>query len=171
MIAPEFSRPERLDMIGASERSVTVMADADERRRLAGRFGLMSVAALAGVFRLHQEAAGVRVRGQVTAAVTQACSIAGDPLPAAVDEPVDLLFVAAPSDSGDEIELADGSIDIMFHDGSVIDLGEVAAETMALALDPFPRGPNADAVLRDAGVVGEGEAGPFGALAGLLRRD
>ena len=38
---------------------------------------------------------------------------------------------------------------------------------MALALDPFPRAPGAEEALRAAGVIGEGEAGPFGALAGL----
>ena len=38
---------------------------------------------------------------------------------------------------------------------------------MALALDPFPRGPNAAAALREAGVISEEEAKPLGALAGL----
>ena len=53
------------------------------------------------------------------------------------------------------------------YDGGAIDLGETAAETMALALDPFPRGPGAEAALKAAGVISEEEAGPFGALAGL----
>ena len=48
------------------------------------------------------------------------------------------------------------------------DLGAVA-ETLALSLDPFPRAPDADAVLRAAGVLSEDEAvtGPFAALKGL----
>ena len=41
---------------------------------------------------------------------------------------------------------------------------------MALALDPFPRGPGAEAALKVAGVISEEEAGPFGALAGLKDR-
>ena len=41
---------------------------------------------------------------------------------------------------------------------------------MALALDPYPRAPGAEAVLRAAGVVSEEEAGPFGALAALRGR-
>ena len=49
----------------------------------------------------------------------------------------------------------------------MIDLGEAAAETVALALDPFPRSPRAADVLRDAGVISEEEAKPKGALAGL----
>jgi uncharacterized metal-binding protein YceD (DUF177 family) len=171
MTAPEFSRPERLDAIGAGDRQVAVAADADERAALARRFRLPAVARLEGDFTLRREATGVRVRGRVTGAVTQACSVTGEPLPATADEVVDLLFVPQPTEGGDEIELGDDSIDVVFYDGGTIDLGETAAETLALALDPFPRGPNADAALRNAGVLSEGEAGPFGALAALLKKD
>ena len=168
-MTPEFSRPQRLDTIGASERAVRVEADADERRRLAGRFGLVGIDALAGDFTLRAEAAGVRARGRVTAAVTQACSITGAPLAATVDEPVALLFVEGTAGGEDEIELNEDAIDTVFHDGQAIDLGETAAETMALALDPFPRGPGADAALRDAGVVDGTAAGPLGGLAALFK--
>ena len=40
-------------------------------------------------------------------------------------------------------------------------------QTMALALDPFPRSPEAEAVLREAGVVSEDEHRPISALHGL----
>ena len=99
--------------------------------------------------------------------MVQSCSVTGDPVPVAIDEPVDLLFVAEPGDAQDEIELSEDACDTMFHDGAAIDLGEAAAETMALALDPFPRGPGAEACLKQAGVLGEEEAGPFAALAAL----
>jgi uncharacterized protein YutE (UPF0331/DUF86 family) len=56
---------------------------------------------------------------------------------------------------------------IPYDGGAMIDLGEVAAETMALALDPFPRGPDAESALKAAGVISEEEAKPLGALAGL----
>lgn len=171
MTATEFSRPERLDTIGQGERTVKVEADADERRKLAGRFGLVAIECLTGSFTLHREAAGVRVRGQVTSRVTQSCSVTAEPLPAQVDEPVDLLFTPMPAGGGDEVELGDDNIDVVFHDGGAIDLGETAAETMALALDPFPRGPGAEAALKAAGVRSEGEAGAFGALAALLKKD
>ena len=169
MTAPEFSRPERLDTIGGGARAVAITADAAERRALAGRFGLVAIDSLAGDFSLQREATGIRVRGRVTAALTQACSVTGEPLAATVDEPVALMFVAE-GEADEEVELSDDAIDTVFHDGVAIDLGEVAAETMALALDPFPRGPNADAALKQAGVLNEGEAGPFGALAQLLKK-
>jgi hypothetical protein len=65
------------------------------------------------------------------------------------------------------IELAEEDLDTVFYTGSALDLGEAAAETLALALDPFPRSPNAAEVLKKAGVISEEEAGPFGALAAL----
>lgn len=169
MTDAEFSRLERLDAIGTSERAVAVAADPAECARLAERFGLVAVARLSGAFTLRRETAGVRVRGRVAAAVTQTCSATGTPLPAELDEAVDLIFTDAPAAGADEVELDDSAIDMLFHDGVAIDLGETAAETMALALDPFPRGPGAAAALQAAGVVSEGQAGPFGALAGLLK--
>lgn len=72
-------------------------------------------------------------------------------------------------DSGgeEEIELSDEDCDTLSHDGGAIDLGEAVAQTLALAIDPFPRGPNADAALRAAGVIGEEDAGPFAVLKAL----
>ncbi|MCW6535046.1 YceD family protein [Sphingomonas lycopersici] len=166
MSAPEFSRPERLDTIGEAPRTVTIEADIDERRRVAGRFGLIAVERLAATFAIRRDAAGVIADGRVTAAVTQACTVTGDPLPATIDEKVTLRFVSAGT-SEEEVELGEESLDTIEIDGGAIDLGEAAAETMALALDPYPRGPRAAEALREAGVVDEGQSGPFGALAAL----
>ncbi len=163
----EFARPQRIDTIGGDARGVEVEADAAERTALATRFDLIAIDRLAGAFTLRRDAMGILVEGRVSASLTQACSITGDPLPATVDEPVALRFVPAGEARQDEIELADDEIDVIPYDGGAIDLGEIAAETMALALDPFPRGPGAEAALKEAGVISEEEAGPFGALAGL----
>ena len=163
----EFARPQRVDTIGDDARTIEVDADAQERAALAKRFDLIGIEKLTGKFTIRRDAAGIVAEGRVAAAVTQACSITGDPLPATVDEPVALRFVAEEDAGQDEVELGDSDIDVIPYDGGTIDLGEVAAETMALALDPFPRGPNAEVVLKEAGVLSEEQAGPFGALAGL----
>jgi uncharacterized metal-binding protein YceD (DUF177 family) len=163
----EFARPQRVDTIGDEARTVEIDADAQERAALAKRFDLIAIERLTGKFTIRRDAAGILAEGRVAAAVTQACSITGDPLPATVDEPVALRFVPEDEAGQDEVELGEGDIDVIPYDGGTIDLGEVAAETMALALDPFPRGPNAEAALKAAGVLSEEQAGPFGALAGL----
>lgn len=166
----EFARPQRVDTIGDDARTIEIDADAQERAALAKRFDLIGIEKLTGKFTIRRDAAGIVAEGRVAAAVTQACSITGDPLPATVDEPVALRFVAEEDAGQDEVELGDSDIDVIPYDGGTIDLGEVAAETMALALDPFPRGPNAEVVLKEAGVLSEEQAGPFGALAGLKDR-
>ena len=50
-----------------------------------------------------------------------------------------------------------------------IDLGAAIADTLGLAIDPYPRSAGADAALKEAGVLSEAEAGPFAALAKLKR--
>ena len=167
MSKAEFARPQRVDTIGDEPRAVEIAADEAERMALAKRFELVGIDRLAGRFTIRRDAAGILVDGRVEAALTQACSITGDPLPATIDEPVALRFVPEDEAGQDEVELGDGDIDVIPYDGGTIDLGEVAAETMALALDPFPRGPNAEAALKEAGVLSEEQAGPFGALAAL----
>jgi uncharacterized metal-binding protein YceD (DUF177 family) len=164
--APEFSRLERIDTIGEGEREIAVSATEGERAALAARFGLKAIDRLEGTFRLRRDAAGIVARGRVRAEVIQACVVTDDALPVSIDEPVALRFVSGGPEA-DEIELDEDALDTMEFDGAAIDLGEAAAETMALALDPFPRGPNAAAALREAGVVSEEEARPLGALAGL----
>jgi uncharacterized metal-binding protein YceD (DUF177 family) len=175
-VRPEWSRPERIDTIGTGERPVTIEADADERRRLAGRFGLVAVERLAASFRVRREGEAIVATGRVEASVIQACSVTGEPLPARVDEAVTLRFVddGAASAGDAEVELAADALDTMPIEGDAIDLGEAAAETMALALDPFPRAPGAAAALAAAGVVNEEAAKPLGGLAALkdmLKRD
>jgi uncharacterized metal-binding protein YceD (DUF177 family) len=165
-MTPEFSRPERLDTIGAGEREVRIAADQAERAALAKRFGVESVERLEAVLTVKREAAGIAVRGRVTGALVQACSVTGAPLDTTIDEPVALLFVER-LDEQEEVELDAGALDTVEIEGGAVDLGEAAAETMALAIDPFVRSPDADAVLREAGVISEDEHRPLGGLQGL----
>lgn len=166
--APEFSRPIALDRIGAGETRQAIEAGASERAALAGRFGLVAVDALAAEAALSRDRERVRARGTVTADVVQACVVTGDPVPAHVEEDFDIAFLPATlSSSEEEIELSEGECDTIFYEGGAVDIGEAAAQTMALALDPWPRSPRAEEALREAGVLSEEEAGPFGALKGL----
>lgn len=172
MSAPEFSRIERLDRIGEAARTVEIAADPAECAALAGRFALIAVEALAARFAVRRAGSTVFASGTVQARVVQACVATGDPVPAGIDVPVALRFVpdTAPNPA-DEIEIDADALDSIGYAGGAIDLGEATAETMALALDPFPRSPGAEAALREAGVLSEEEAAarasPFAALKGL----
>jgi uncharacterized metal-binding protein YceD (DUF177 family) len=167
MTPPEFARPHRLDKIGAGESQVTVSADEGERAALARRFDLAGVESLEARYTLRRDAAGVTARGHLSARVTQRCVVTAEPLAAIVEEDFAIRFLPEPPAGADEVELGEEDCDTVFFTGSAIDLGEAAAETLALALDPFPRSPDAAEALKKAGVLSEEEAGPFGALAAL----
>lgn len=168
-MTPEWSRPERVDTVGDRPRDVAIEADERERAGLARRFALLAVARLRAEWTLRREAGAIVARGRVTGAVTQACSATGEPVPATVDERVELRFVDETPVGEEELELSADALDTLPIEGGAIDLGEAAAETLALALDPFPRAPGAEAALAEAGVLKEGEVGAaaFGALADL----
>ncbi|WBH15229.1 YceD family protein [Sphingomonas radiodurans] len=166
MMPPEFSRPVRVDTIGTEPKVVTVTADAAERVALARRFGLIAIERLEGRFTLQRSESGVALEGRVIAVATQACSITDEPLDASIDEEARLRFVDDPTE-GEEIELDEDAIDVLPIENGAIDLGEAAAETLALSIDPFVRGPNAAAALAAAGVIAEEDAKPLGAFAGL----
>lgn len=168
---PEFSRTVRIDTLGEGGRSMTVEAESAERAALAARFDLLSLDRLAAEARLRRDGDIIVAEGRIEAAVVQACVASGEPVPATIDEPFALRFVPAEQDGAEEIELGPEDVDTVDYDGSAIDLGEAVAETLALSLDPFPRAPDADDVLKEAGVLSEEEAaeasGPFAALKGL----
>lgn len=169
--ANELARPIRLDALGDAPRVVTIEADEAERTALARRFGLIALDRLSAEVHLHREGQAVLAEGRLAAAVVQPCVATGDPVPAAIDEPFRLRFL--PADligDADEIELSEEDCDTIPLDGGLVDVGEAVAETLALALDPFPRSPGADAALKAAGVLEEGEAGPFAALKALKDR-
>jgi uncharacterized metal-binding protein YceD (DUF177 family) len=170
IVANEFARPIRVETIGETPRAVTIEAEADERAALARRFRLVAIDRLTATATLHRTGERIVAEGRLSAAVTQSCVATADPLPATIDEPFTLRFEREVPASGGEVELSDEELDIIAYSGSDIDLGEAVAETLSLALDPFPRAPDADARLREAGVLGEDEAGPFSALKGLKDR-
>lgn len=163
----EFSRPERLDTIGERERIVEIVANEAERSALAKRFAIVSIARLEARFAIRRDDSGILVKGRVTGAAVQACSVTDEPLDTQIDEPVALRFVQQLVAEGDEVELSDDALDVVAIVGGAIDLGEAAADTLALAIDPFPRGPNAAAALAAAGVISEDEFRPANAFADL----
>lgn len=167
MTAPEFSRAFRVDTLGDAPRRVSIEADEGERAALARRFGLVAIGRLTAEAEISRSGDTLHAEGQLSARVTQSCVATGEPIEAAIDEPFALRFVSEDHDIGDEVELSEADCDTLSYDGAAVDLGEAVAETLSLALDPFPRGPGAEAALKQAGVLSEGEAGPFAALKAL----
>lgn len=171
-VTPEFSRLVRLDSLGTEPRAITIDADEAERSALALRFDLVALERLEASAECTRDGNKVDVAGSLSAALVQSCVASGEPVPARINETFRLRFVPAPSLESDaeEIELSEDDCDIIGYSGGAVDLGEAVAETLALALDPFPRSPQADEALRSAGVLSEEDAGPFAVLKGLKEK-
>lgn len=168
----EFSHIVKLADIGSGATKLHITADADQRTALAKRFDLETLDSLQADLSLLRDSNGILAQGRFTASLAQHCIATGDPVPAEINEALAIRFLAEPVHGEDaEIELDSDDCDTMFHDGQVIDLGEAVAQSMGLALDPYPRSANAEAALKKAGVISEEtakeEASPFGALAAL----
>lgn len=163
-----FAHRLQIDQIRDGDR-IDIAAEDEELRAVCHRLGLLKLDRLEAHAILSRDGAKVRATGRLKASLDQACVATGEPVPAHVDEPFDLVFVPEPKAAGadEAIELGEGDLDTIFHDGGAIDLGGAIADTLALSLDPYPRSAGADAALKEAGVLTEEEASPFAALAAL----
>ena len=81
---------------------------------------------------------------------------------------VPLRDVAAPEE---EIELSAEACDEIDYTGLTFDVGEALAQTLALSIDPFAQGPDADRVRVEHGLAGASGGGAFAALAALKPKD
>jgi len=167
-MSDSFAHAVRIDSIRDGDR-LDLAADDAERHAVAGRLGLGSIDRLEAHATLERKGYVVRAHGRLVASLEQSCVVTGEPVPAHIDEPFSLVFVPEPEAGGEEIELGEKDCDTVFYDGAVIDLGSAIADTLALSLDPYPRSAEAEAALRDAGVMTEEQASPFAALAQLKK--
>ena len=158
----------KLDQIGQGLR-VDLSASDSECDDIARRLGLVSMDRLEAHAVLSRDGERVHAEGRVLASVEQSCVVTGEPVSSAVDEPFSVDFLPEPEVGrpDEEVELGADDCDIMFHDGASVDLGAAVVDSLALALDPYPRSAGAEASLKEAGVISEEEAGPFAALGAL----
>jgi uncharacterized metal-binding protein YceD (DUF177 family) len=168
-LSPEFSYEVDAETVSDSPRRFEIGADEAERRRLAGRFRLLGIDRLSADVTLQRRAGIIHADGEVDAEITQACVVTDEPLEARVRAPFHVRYVpdALGGPGEEEVELSAEDCDTLPLDGGRIDLGELAAETLALALDPYPRSPDADAVTRAREAEQSEDAGPFAALKAL----
>jgi uncharacterized metal-binding protein YceD (DUF177 family) len=163
--APEFSRP--VDRRQLKARPVELVADEAEREALAKRFSLVAIDRLEASVLLWDDGDAVVADGTLSADVVQSCAVSGDDLPVGIEERLDLRFVPERPGSEEEVELAGADLDEIPFAGDTFDLGEAVAQSLALAIDPYATGPDADRVRREKGLADEDSSGPFAALRAL----
>ncbi|TAN60395.1 MAG: DUF177 domain-containing protein [Magnetospirillum sp.] len=175
-VTPEFSRPVPVDQLPAKVSRHTISAEPDECAALARRLGLVEVKALSAKVELEPLARTgfIRVNGRLTARVVQTCVVTLLPLDVVVEDAFQLTFSPPEAilDEEDEIELSWDQQDPPdpIIDGC-IDIGEVVAEYLALALDPFPRAP--DAAFQpppEEPETEDGRSNPFAVLSSLRQK-
>ena len=170
-MSKDFAHRLALDRIRDGDR-VDLVADEAECAAIAKRLGLASLDRLEAHAVIASKGEQVRATGLVKASLAQYCVASNEPVPERIDECFELLFLPEPKGRpDDEVELGAQELDVIFHDGAGIELGAAIADTLALSLDPYPRGPNADEALKAAGVLSEEQAGPFAALAKLKGKE
>ena len=173
-----LARTLRVDEIrdGASGEIAATKAEMDAIARM---LDLVALQGLTFVYRLDRGGGGrLHLTGRLHANVTQTCVVSLDPVEVRLDLPVEVEFWPAallkePEEGAEE----PGSVALLdwpepIADGR-IDLGPVIYETLATALDPYPKREGVSFDWSQQGPpqeAGEGKSGPFAALAALKRR-
>ena len=153
-----------------------LVASATEREALAAIFGVETIGALTFDYVLDAlPSQRFRLTGEVRGDLTQLCGVTLEPVAEVIREDVSLEFwpehrLARAEAESDAVETGD----TLAYDppepivGGKIDLGHLAAEIFASAINPYPRKANASFDWTDAKAAAQAEAvKPFAALAKL----
>lgn len=176
--AAPFSRPLAVADMIERQFELSIEANAEERAALAKAYDLVELSRLGADLRIRREDSRVSVSGELRADMRRICVVTLDEFETSVVEPIDICF--APEDqrskradafaglAGASLFAGDDPPDPLI-DGK-IDLGAIAAEFLALALDPHPRKPGASFV--ELGEAAKKDAlSPFAGLRQALKND
>ncbi|MDP6473717.1 MAG: DUF177 domain-containing protein [Alphaproteobacteria bacterium] len=163
----EFSRPVDVSELTGQSRAISVRATHAECEALCRRFELEELRALSArvrVTRAHdgEGAPAIRVQAALHAEVVRICVVTLEPFAHQVDEEFTILFRPAadlprPAGVADETMSGDSPEPL---DGPEIDVGELVAQHLLLALDPHPRRPGAAVELGGEAAPGADTAPP-----------
>lgn len=145
---------------------------ADVRAAMAADLGLLALyeIELTGEIRSHGRDE-LQLEAQIKARVDQACSVTLVPVPGRIEEQVRRRYLAGfELPDGDEVEMPED--DTLEPMPDVIDLAEIAAEALALALPLYPRAPGVEfsqALHAAEGVapISDDDVKPFASLQSL----
>lgn len=173
---PEFSSVLDVESLGPAAHRIHLEADPDQREALSIRFGVRSIESLTGDFIVERAGSGGRIHvlGKVSATLTQDCIVSGEPVVAEIEENIDERF-APGVELAEEVEftLEDEDPPEPIDDNG-IDLGEIAAQYLGVAIDPYPRLPDAEIPSEYQVEVEEAEESgqnPFRVLTNLTREE
>ncbi len=155
-LRPEWSHRVPADAVGLAPWRLTVEAGTAERAALVRRCGLLALEALSADLECARHGAAVQVTGTLRARVVQACAVTLEPVAAELTAPVEGWFADADAAiplaraRRDRVAERAGGAYRMLEEaddpeplgpGGTIDVGELVAQHLCLALPPYPRAP------------------------------
>lgn len=165
--APFLSHVVRVSDIPRSGLRVKIEADEAARARMASAYDLRAMPRMTASFALSGDARRLRLKGEVRASIRQTCVVTLEPFDSEVHESFELTFSEDVPEEGAAMQHEDDGFskredpEPLINDR--IDLGELAAEYLSLAIDPWPRKPDAEFTWKDP----NDEVSPFAKLRAL----
>lgn len=166
----------RIDHLPPEGRGIDVIATPGQREAIAGRLGISAVERLEARLEVTAFRGGLRAHGRLEAVTVQPCVVTFEPVPQLIDEEVDRIFLPAAERPKAGTTHPETFVDLEgddlpdYFEGHEVDLSEAIVETVALALDPYPRAPGVG--IEDIALPAEEEeTSPFASLKSLLDPD
>lgn len=148
-------------------------ASESERGEIASALKLISLDKLVTKYRISSISGGAwRLAGDLSADVVQPCIVSLEPVPAHLEEKFDVEFWqdARADESGGDLSVLQGP-DIEPLEGSEVAAGRIVFETLAAALDPYPRQSDAAFNWTEPAASDERKTSPFDVLGTLKRKE
>ena len=140
----EIERIVDLDRMGNNGTAVEITASDNERAALVKRFGFLGLPAFSARVTVDRRPGGqIVVEGRLRGRIVQACILTLDPVTQDLDEAFRIVFK---QDLAEERDPESGEALVGAHTdspeplaGNLLDVGEIVAEQLSLAAEPYPR--------------------------------
>ncbi len=151
---------------------MTFVATAAEREALAARYGVLSLDDLEAQLTVRKDVScEIAVEGHLQAQVVQECVVTLEPVSETVASPFEQRYTLAPAEPVADLVIRPGDSEpAELLTGDTIDLGELVAEFLSLAINPYPRAPDANSQAEQYQADSPAE-GPFAVLSKLRDED
>src|SRR6476646_8621198 len=144
----EIERIVAVDRMGPGGTALEIAASDSERAALAKRFGFLGLPVFSARVTVDRRPGGqVVVEGRLRGKIVQACILTLDPVTQDLDETFRIVFK---QDLTEERDPESGEALVSPQtaapeplSGHMLDVGEIVAEQLSLAADPYPRLPGA----------------------------
>ncbi len=178
-IKSEIERVVDLSRLGKAGTALDIVSSESECTALAKRFGFLGLSGFAARVTVDLRGGGqVVVEGRLRGKIVQACVLSLEPVTQELDEAFRIVFKEnfaeeRDPDSGEAVLNAQADAPEPLP-GNLLDIGEIVAEQLSLAAEPYPRRPDVkldDVLPKPAGGARRGAPGqqrhPFAGLAAL----